>query len=124
MPLVERGVYSRPWLTAEGREVFVAVDFLSREVGCTTVEAGDNPYTALADLWDLLDLADPDHVRRVVPRPDPETVLKQDLEHVSQLRGHPYSEHELRERIDLTAAELLARGWRRTATPAPLAEAS
>jgi hypothetical protein len=57
--LVDRGVYTRPYLSPDGYEVLVAVDRQSREVGHLALEPGDNPYTALAQMWDLLELADP-----------------------------------------------------------------
>ena len=68
MGLCGRGVFTRSYLSPEGRQVLVAVDFESREVGTVVVEAGDNPLTIAAELWDLLDLQDPDHARRVGPR--------------------------------------------------------
>ncbi len=70
MSLVERGVYVRSWLTPEGREVLVAVDYRSREVGSITLEPGENRYTSLAEMWDLLDLHDPEHTRRKHSRGD------------------------------------------------------
>lgn len=68
MSLVGRGVFRRSYLTPEGREVLVAVDFESKEVGSVILEPDDNQLTVLAELWDLLDLADPEHQRRIGPR--------------------------------------------------------
>ena len=65
MSLVERGVYVRPYLTADGRTVVVAIDHLSRDVGQIVLEPDDNPYSAVIELWGLLDLADPEPI--IVP---------------------------------------------------------
>jgi len=62
MPLIGRGVWSRAYLSPEGHQVLVAVDHHSREVGCVTVEPGDNPIQIVAELWDVLELIDPQPV--------------------------------------------------------------
>lgn len=60
--LLARGVYRAPVLGPDRETIIYAVDHnhcLLRDPRQVFIPIGDNPFTAMADLWDRLDEVDP-----------------------------------------------------------------
>jgi hypothetical protein len=63
-PLLKRGVYRAPYLTADGSAVFLAVDGNKRLAFTHELDPEDDAEKVTAAMWRELDRVDPEHSRR------------------------------------------------------------
>lgn len=57
-PLAARGVYAQPF-TKGGRREFIAVDSRGEQVASRLIRSSVDPDSAIAELWEELEQADP-----------------------------------------------------------------
>lgn len=64
MSLLPRGVYRASYLSESGHPLLVAITEDHRRIATREVTTPDQAIPMLADLWNLLDQADPEYKRR------------------------------------------------------------